>query len=148
MFKINGKIKPQKFNLVKEARAEIERLRSESEVTSWNILTEESAVLETKGFGNKWQMSLTEKLIILFLLLLIIGSAVVLWQRRPQQKLPTHFVAPQMVNYRNENGDILGQLPQGVGVICQKIIGNKCQILINKQQAYIYLNVLKPANEK
>lgn len=141
--KINGKIEEQKFNLISEAKAEIERLSQEKNINSWNILSEESAALEMKNNFSKWHITTSEKIIILILLLLIIANSFILYYRQPTRMKPTHFVVPEMVNYRNDNGDIMGQLPQGTDVFCDRIIKNRCQTIIKGQAAYIYLNVLE-----
>lgn len=141
--KINGKIIPQKFNLIREARAEIERLKQEAEVSSWNILTEESAALEKKSLVSKWHISGVEKICISVLLILIAGAALFLWQRQRIARQPTHYVIHEQINYRDKQGNILGQLPKGTKVVCHKIVDQRCQIIHKGKKAYIYLNVLE-----
>ncbi len=141
--KINGRIQPKKFNLISEAKAEIERLRQETIVNSWNILSEKSAALERKNNFSNWHMTTSEKIIILLLILLIAISSVFLYYRQPTKATSVHFVVPQMVNYRNKNGKILGQLTKGTEISCHKITKDRCQTVINGKAAYIYLNVLK-----
>lgn len=141
--KINGEIQPKPYPLISEAKAEIERLRAETNVDSWNILTEESAAYEMKIYPQHLGISTTEKCIIFALFALIAFGVGAMFFRRHNLPQPTHYVAPELVNYRNEQGDILGQLSKGTGVECVKIIGSRCQAFINGQEAYIYLNVLQ-----
>ena len=142
--KINGEIQPKTFQLISEAKAEIARLRAETEVDSWNILTEESAAYEMKIYPHRLVVSGVEKWVILLLFALItFGVSAMLLRQRNIEAQPTHFVAPDLVNYRSEQGDILGQLVKGTGVECVQIIGSRCQTVINGQEAYIYLNVLQ-----
>ncbi len=141
--KINGEIQAKPHQLISDAKAEIERLRAETNVDSWNILTEESAAYEMKIYPHHLAISNTEKwvIIILFVLIAIGVSAMLL--RRYALPQPTHYVAPELVNYRDEQGNILGQLSKGTGVECVKIIGSRCQAVISGKEAYIYLNVLQ-----
>lgn len=139
--KINGQIQPQKFQLVSDAKAEIERLRQEMIINSWNILTEKSAAYEMKSMRAKWQFSAIEKIFFLGLLLLIFFAGVFFVQRGYNKTI--YYVEPELVNYRNEAGNILGQLSQGAVVECVQITENRCQTYIKGQKAYIYLNVLK-----
>lgn len=141
--KINGQIQPQKFNLIKEAKAEIERLCQEKTVNSWNILSEDSAHLEMKNNFFQWHITTGTTIIVLLVLLLIAISSAMLWYRQPVKTATPHFVTPEMVNYRNENGQIMGQLTQGTNVMCLEIIKDRCQTIIDGKTAYIYLKVLK-----
>ena len=141
--KINGEIQPKPYPLISEAKAEIERLRAETNVDSWNILTEDSAAYEMKIYPQHLRISTTEKCIIFALFALIAIGASFMLLRRHTLPQATHYVAPELINYRNEQGDILGQLGKGTGVECVKIIGSRCQAFINGQEAYIYLNVLQ-----
>ena len=141
--KINGKIQPQTFELISQARAEIERLRGEVEVLSWNILTSDSAASEMGSLHGKWHFSAVEICIAVILMLLIVSGALALWLRRPATISATYYVGPQLVNYRNAQGTILGQLKQGTSVSCRQIIDNRCQALINGHNVYIHTNVLQ-----
>lgn len=141
--KINGEIQTKPYALISEAKAEIERLKTEQVVDSWNILTEDSAAYEMKIYPQRMAISPVEKWVILAIFALIaFGASAMLWRRHSLPQ-PTHYVAPELVNYRNEQGEILGQLPKGTGVECVKIIGSRCQAEIDGQEAYIYLNVLR-----
>ena len=139
--KINGQMQPQKFQLVSEAKAELERLRQEMTINSWNILTEKSAAYEVKSMHAKWQFSAVEKIFFLGLLLLIFFAGVFFVLRGYNKTI--YYVEPELVNYRNETGNILGQLSKGAAVECVQITENRCQTYIKGQTAYIYLNVLK-----
>lgn len=141
--KINGKINAKPYKLISDAKAEIERLRAETTVDSWNILTEESAAYEMKIYPHRWAISNTEKWVIIILFVLIAIGVSALLFRRHNLPQPTHYVAPELINYRDEQGDILGQLGKGTGVECVKIVGSRCQAVINGKEAYIYLNVLQ-----
>jgi hypothetical protein len=141
--KINGEIQPKPYQLISEAKAEVERLRAETTVNTWNILTEESAAYEMKIYPQSLAISKTEKWVIIILFALIAFGVSAMLLRRYALPQPTHYVAPELINYRDEQGNILGQLSKGTGIECVKIIGSRCQAVINDKEAYIYLNVLQ-----
>lgn len=141
--KINGKIQTQPFSSVSKAKAEIERLREEMSVESWNILTEESAAYEAGIPSRKFKISVTEILIIGAILSLIALGAIALLYRSHHVIKPTHYVVPEMINYRSENGEILGQLEGGTEIICRQIVDRRCLAEVDGRKVYIYLNVLQ-----